>query len=191
MKRKKQSPTKPPKRLLPHITPDELQTVNECEAMDRIEAEAEKEKLERRYRSENFDPRTAIKAYLSEDDPERGFLLVSLVAACVPTNAALDVAESMMKGLKPRNFLELLLLSQMAACHMEGLKQLTRAANTKDQDYCDRYTNRAARLMRVFLAQLEALESLRNRGGKKQRIVVQHVHVSADKALVGVQGAGA
>jgi hypothetical protein len=89
-------------------------------------------------------------------------------------------------GIGPKDELESLLAVQMVSVHnlaMEFMKQTVR--NNQTIEGVDVSTNRAVRLMRVFLEQVEALN--RHRGkGQQQNIVVEHVNVnSGGQAIVG------
>lgn len=91
-----------------------------------------------------------------------------------------------MHGLKPRDEMEGILVTQMAGTHnliMECLKrsmipgQYLETAND--------YTNRAYRLMNIFLKQMEALEKYRGKT-TQQKMTVEHVHIhEGGQAVVG------
>lgn len=192
--RRKTKSVKVPRRLAPYITPAEMQMVGEAQLADSI---AEKQKTEPKRQnacSENFDVVAALATYLAPGDRNLGSTLVGLVGCCVPTDCALDVAASLMKKLRPKNFLEVLLLSQMTGAHLVGLYELGLARQNAHSESADFHVNRAVRLMRLFTTQLEVLQALRSKGrSKRQKIIVQHQHVNVmGQAVVGVrQGAGA
>jgi hypothetical protein len=191
MKRKnKLAKVRVPKRLKGYVTREELALIREVEAMDGIVPEPEPEP-EPLY-SEKFDLLAACKAFQCADDPEhRGRLLLSEVAATLTGANPVDVAASLMRSLKPRNGLEALLLTQMSQVHIFGTHELTRAASAQDHLACDMHTNRACKLFRVFVGQIEALQGLRSKG-KLQKVIVKHVHVNvAGQAVVGVHQGGA
>lgn len=86
--------------------------------------------------------------------------------------------------LAPRNTLEALLLTQMAACHSHCMSMFASAGNSICEDSQTKYLRLAERLMRSFSTSLETLEKAR-RGGK-QSVKVEHVHVNAGgQAIVG------
>lgn len=97
--------------------------------------------------------------------------------------ADLDFMISVVKGIKPRDQLEIMLAAQMAAVHiatMTSAERLRRADNIAKQDSAERALNRLAR---TFATQMEALA--RYRTGAEQK-VVQHVSVSdGGQAIVG------
>jgi hypothetical protein len=91
---------------------------------------------------------------------------------------------SVIKGIQPRDQVEAMLASQMAAVHMASMTLASRLAHVEDirqQDSAERaFTN----LTRTFAAQMEALK--RYRTGGEQKVTVQHVTVSdGGKAIVG------
>jgi len=91
-----------------------------------------------------------------------------------------------MHGLKPRDEMEGALVTQMVGAHnliMEYMKRAMLPEQTTD--VVNANTNRAYKLMNVFLKQVEALNKYR---GKmvEQKVIVEHVHVhSGGKAIVG------
>ncbi|MGO8732467.1 MAG: hypothetical protein ACLQVM_06725 [Terriglobia bacterium] len=88
-------------------------------------------------------------------------------------------------GIQPANTLEGLLAVQMVGVHNLAMTFMGRAV-VKDQpiDIVDRNVNRATRLLRTFVAQMEALN--RMRGKVAQTVVVKHVHVyEGGQAIVG------
>lgn len=72
---------------------------------------------------------------------------------------------AVMAGIDPQNPIEGLLAAQMATCHNLAM-DFTRRAMVEGQtmDAVDRHMNRAAKMMRMFTSQMEALEKLRNKG---------------------------
>ena len=77
-------------------------------------------------------------------------------------------------GIQPANTLEALLAVQMVGVHNLAMTFMGRAL-VKDQplDIADRNVNRATRLLRTFVAQMEALNRLRGKGA--QTVVVEPV----------------
>ena len=91
-----------------------------------------------------------------------------------------------MHGLKPRDEMEGALVTQMVGAHNLIMEYMRRAV-LPDQtvDGVNANTNRAYKLMNVFLKQVETLNKYR---GKmvEQKVIVEHVHVhSGGKAIVG------
>jgi len=95
-------------------------------------------------------------------------------------------------GLGPKDELESMLAVQMVTVHNLAMEFMKRSIcnNGMMIDPADAETNRAVRLMRVFMDQIDALNRYRGKG--QQNIVVEHVNVnSGGQAIVGsVQPSG-
>lgn len=91
---------------------------------------------------------------------------------------------SMIEGIAPKDTVETLLAAQMAAVHratMDYARRLSQATSAEVRTGHERALNRLAR---TFTSQIEALQKHRSKG--KQKIVVQHIHVSGNaQAVVG------
>jgi hypothetical protein len=91
---------------------------------------------------------------------------------------------AVVKSVEPRNELESLLATQMAAIHAAAMLMACRLAsstNLKQQDSAERSLNKLAR---TFAAQLETLK--RYRTGGEQKVTFEHVHVHhGGQAIVG------
>src|SRR6266404_5231632 len=91
---------------------------------------------------------------------------------------------SVVKGIQPRDQLEVMLAAQMAAVHMASMTFARRLAQVEDiprQDSAERAFNK---LTRTFATQMEALK--RYRTGGEQKVTVQHVSVSeGGQAILG------
>ena len=91
---------------------------------------------------------------------------------------------SLLAGINPTNAIESLLATQIISVHNLCMEQLSRAANSTQVEVIEVYANSAAKLSRTFIAQLEALDRHRGRGG--QTGSVGHVHVNnGGQAIVG------
>ncbi len=91
-----------------------------------------------------------------------------------------------MHGLKPRDEMEGVLITQMAGTHNLIMEYMRRAIlpNQTTEEINDN-TSRAYKLMNIYLKQIEALNKYR---GKmvQQKMTVEHVHVyGGGKAIVG------
>ncbi len=96
-----------------------------------------------------------------------------------------NAAIAAIHGIQPRDELEAMLASQMVALHSLAMRKASQAAAEK-QTFPDREHNarHVAKLMRVFCAQVEALQRYRGKG--EQRMTVEHVHVHPGaQAVVG------
>jgi hypothetical protein len=99
-------------------------------------------------------------------------------------------AMALLSGIQPRDEVEGMLAVQMIAVHNTAMETMTRAMIT-DQTFEGREAaaNQATKMLRTFAAQMEALK--RYRTGGQQRVIVEHVHVTAGgQAIVGVVNRG-
>ena len=78
-----------------------------------------------------------------------------------------------------------MLAVQMVAVHNVALNQLHRAAHPSDYEITGpKAADNAAKLLRVFREQLQALQRYRGKG--QQKVIVEHVQVHAGgQAIVG------
>jgi len=101
-----------------------------------------------------------------------------------PDEDSINFMLSVIKGIQPRDQVEAMLASQMAAVHMATMtfaRRLAHVENILQQDSAERAFNK---LVRTFAAQIEALK--RYRTGGEQKVTVQHVTVSeGGQAIVG------
>jgi hypothetical protein len=121
-------------------------------------------------------------------DRELAFDLLLQVSHTVPdgdSESKLNRPLAALHGIQPANTLEGLLAVQMVGVHNLAMDFMGRAL-LKGQpiDIVDRNVNRATRLLRTFVAQMEAMNRLRGKGA--QTVVVKHVHVhEGGQAIVG------
>ncbi len=101
----------------------------------------------------------------------------------------------LLSAINPKNELEGMLASQMISVHFASIEMMRRAMKPgKRIEGVNDNINRATKLMRTFIAQMEALNKHRGKG--KQKITVEHVTVnSGGQAIVGnidkgVEGSG-
>ncbi len=91
---------------------------------------------------------------------------------------------SAIKGVEPKDEVEVMLAAQMAAVHaatMTFARRLGNVENIPQQDSAERAFNKLAR---TFVAQVEALK--RYRTGGEQKVTVEHVTVKeGGQAIVG------
>ena len=103
--------------------------------------------------------------------------------------AAINFALAVISGVEPKDELETMLAMQMVAVHMATMTFTRRLAHVEtiaQQDSAERALNR---LMRTYVAQMEALK--RYRTGGEQKVVVQHVNVNeGGQAIVGTVDRG-
>jgi hypothetical protein len=123
--------------------------------------------------------------------------LIQLQAAArLPTSGvselAVNAALAMIEAAAPRNEIEAALAIQMACAHTAAMAVLGRLGGSIGHEKrIASLATAAARLMRAYAVQVEALRRLR--AGGEQHIRVEHVHVhEGGQAIVGnVSGAGA
>lgn len=100
------------------------------------------------------------------------------------SDARLNYALSIVKGIQPRDEVETLLGVQMAAIHMATILQARRFAHCEtiqQQDSLERALNKLAR---TFTTQVETLKRYRSKG--EQRVYVERVTVNeGGQAIVG------
>lgn len=97
---------------------------------------------------------------------------------------AMNAMLSIVKGIAPRDPIEAMLATQMAAVHsatMTFARRLAHVDTIQQQDSAERAFNKLAR---TFTSQIEALK--RYRTGGEQKVTVQHVNVGeGGQAIVG------
>ena len=97
-----------------------------------------------------------------------------------------NFSAALMHGLKPRDETESLLIAQMAGTHNLSMEYMRKAAIP--EQYLEAgadFTNRAYRLMNLFIKQLEILMKYRGEA-TQQKVIVEHVHIhEGGKAVVG------
>ena len=101
-----------------------------------------------------------------------------------PDERKIAFVKSVINSIEPRDELEAMLATQMAAIHNTTLTFARRLAHVEtipQQDSAERALNKLAR---TFALQLQALQKYRS--GGKQQVVVKHVHVNdGGQAIVG------
>jgi hypothetical protein len=126
---------------------------------------------------------------LGVDDPWMAEALMNQAANCVgggPAQAP-NVAVASIQSIRPRDGVEAMLAVQMTATHAAALQMLHRAVREQPSfEIYDSLVNRATKLLRTYTMQVEALKRYRSAG--EQRVVVQHVNVTAEQAAVQVNG---
>ena len=86
---------------------------------------------------------------------------------------------SVVEGIAPKDEVEAMLATQMAAVHMASMtfaRRLAHVDNIPQQDSAERAFNKLAR---TFTAQVDALK--RYRTGGQQKVTVEHVHFHAER----------
>ena len=101
-----------------------------------------------------------------------------------PNERTLNFLLSTIKDIKPKDAIETMLATQMAAVHLATVtfaRRLNSVDTIQQQDSAEKAFNKLAR---TFTAQVEALK--RYRTGGEQKVTVQHVNVNdGGQAVVG------
>jgi hypothetical protein len=129
-----------------------------------------------------------MEAFATADhDFYKGILLQLAKAAMLSEKVdeqELNFMISIIKGIAPKDELETLLATQMAAVHtliLAYARQLANTSTVPQQDCAERTLNKLAR---TFAAQVETLKHYRT--GGEQKVTVHHVNVSeGGQAIVG------
>jgi hypothetical protein len=101
---------------------------------------------------------------------------------------AFQVAVELLQEIHPQSVTEAMLATQMIGVHHAALSFLHRAAlPDKSAEGVNPNVQTAARLMRLFNEQLEAMEKLKGKRGQ-QTVRVEHVHIHGGQAIVGSFG---
>jgi hypothetical protein len=107
------------------------------------------------------------------------------------SEVAVNAALAFIDGAKPREEVECALVIQMACTHSAAMAVLGRvgAAHGPDRNVTAR-ASAAARLLRAYATQVEALRRLRN--GSSQLMRIEHVHINqGGQAVIGnISGTG-
>ena len=97
-----------------------------------------------------------------------------------------------LEEMTPSNLTEAMLAGQMLTANTAAQRFMAMAlVDGQTIDGADRSVNRAVRLMRVYIEQIDAMQRLKGKTGQ-QRVVVEHVNIHpGGQAIVGaVMGAG-
>jgi hypothetical protein len=101
-----------------------------------------------------------------------------------PDEVNLSFMISMVKGIKPRDSIEAMLVAQMVSVHVMAMRCAHHLASADDLAQHDSAARALGRLARTFPAQIEALNRYRSQG--EPAITVQNVSVAdGGKAIVG------
>ena len=118
-----------------------------------------------------------------------GASLQQLIAAARLPNSgiceiAVNASLAFIEGAKPRDEIECALVIQMARTHSAAMAVLTRLGGAAGERTVAAMASAAARLLRAYAAQVEALRRLRH--GGSQLVRVEHVHVNeGGQAVIG------
>jgi len=111
-------------------------------------------------------------------------LVKASVSGEAPDEVNLSFMISMVKGIRPRDSVEAMLVAQMVSVHVMAMRCAHHLANAADIAQHDSAARALGRLARTFPAQIEALG--RYRSHSEPAITVQNVSVGdGGKAIVG------
>ena len=102
-----------------------------------------------------------------------------------------DTGIQAISAIKPDGLLQAMLATQMIAVHDAAI-EFIRRSTLADQtiDGVDSNINRAVRLTKVFVEQIETMQKLKGESGR-QKVTVEHVHIhQGAQAIVGNVEAG-
>ena len=132
----------------------------------------------------------ALKKLLKCNDFEASLSLLHLAMLSLPKNLSeidtlnYNVILQFLHSLKPKDEIEVMLISQMLALHAQGLSLIGNVKNSTNLNQINSYSNASTKLLRLFQETLKTLLSYRNKG--QQKIIVENVNVnSGGKAIVG------
>jgi hypothetical protein len=111
-----------------------------------------------------------------------------IAAARLPNSGICEIAVNaslaFIEGAKPKDEIECALVIQMACTHSAAMAVLNRLGEAAGDRTVAAMASAAARLLRAYATQVEALRRLRN--GGSQTLRVEHVHVNeGGQALIG------
>jgi hypothetical protein len=102
----------------------------------------------------------------------------------IPSERGLNAALAVVDGVRPENEIEAMLAMQMYAAHDAAMEMMFQAKQAPALEVTQGYSAIATKMMRTFIAQVEALNKLRK--GGEQTVRVEHVHVyPGGQAIVG------
>jgi hypothetical protein len=137
--------------------------------------------------------RVALEQVFGTVSPQCADMLMSAALGMVwpdpakPDQRAFNGMLATLHGINPRDEVEAMLASQMVATHLAAM-DCVKLAQLRGQTFEGRDMNlrHAAKLARTYTMQVESLKRYRSKG--EQRVVVQHVNVTAEQAAIQVTG---
>lgn len=101
----------------------------------------------------------------------------------------IKMAQSAMKGMKPEDEIEAMLIAQIIGMHSVTMLHLRNAmipGQSTDTDM--RYATMLNKLSRTFVALTEGLACHRGKGTSEQKIIVQHQHIDVHEGAQAIIG---
>ena len=106
------------------------------------------------------------------------------------TARELNTMVATVHAIGPRDPIEALLASQMAAIHQATMVAARRLNFSETIDQQDSSSGMLNKLARTFASQVEALKRYRSTGEQSVKVTHQHVSVTASQAVVGINNGG-
>ena len=139
----------------------------------------------------DFPEREKMKSdKFGTDDKDLGVQIINQVCGSISGNEqsktrAMNASLAMFYGIEPKDEIEAALAVQMVGIHNATVEMTGRAMHPEQTtEGVSENINRAVKLSRTYMAQMEALRKHRNKG--QQTIQVQHVTVEeGGQAIVG------
>ena len=192
--KKKAKKTSPRKRRKQGLSPLEKTALDKCQKRDRARAGPVKFKkigdrqvthIEQEW--DKFFPQ--MTETTGSTDIHFFKTLFCQVTSTLPkeeSDNASNFIAAFMHGLKPRDEMEGILIAQMVGTHNLLMEYMKRAVIPEQYlEAAEDYTNRAYKLLNVFLRQMEALQKYRGKTSQ-QKVIVEHVHIhEGGQAVVG------
>lgn len=148
----------------------------------------EKQLLEERRLDEAIVTIPRVTGIKSEEVATR---IVCQVGESLLSSSAQSAESRLIKAIRtieevgPQNGIEAMLSTQMIAAHEAAIHFTKLGAAQTRLDAVETCARQAARFMRVFNEQLEAMQKLKGKTGQ-QKVTVEHVHVNeGGQAIVG------
>lgn len=189
MRKVKKTPT-PPSQETPappyEMTPVESEIVRKRAAERSRESPRMKAYPNGHVGPDHPDPRVGYHLIFEEIGVgwEFGLQLIDQLALATKRNGEVDLSKlnfllSFIKSLKPRDALEVSLISQTALAQLRCMEAGQHTAAVTDPDWRERHERRLLQLMRTFVLQTQALKHYRSEGAR-QTVVVQHMTLTRD-----------
>lgn len=138
--------------------------------------------------------RVALRAAFGTVDAEFAQSMLANVVNATRTDRSAPVREAdvnallaAVAGIAPADEAEAMLAVQMVATHQAAITHLRRLGTVEMVPQAELAGNLAVKLLRTYAMQMEALKRYRSKSEQRVTVTHQHVNVSAENAIVGVQ----
>jgi hypothetical protein len=110
-------------------------------------------------------------------------LMIGLQANGYDLTTVANAAHNSLTAMEPKDEIEGMMLSRLLLLHNNYMTFMSRVACAENIVTQERYSNMAAKLMRLYNETVQALGKYRSKG--EQRVTVQYVNVNNNNAIVG------